>query len=123
FEIRKSQIRKNLLDNVESALVLKDLVAGIHGQQPEPGIDLGKIGGEARRFARLRKASDHSIDILLVAATRQLNGDGDVLSDNLREINGGILREQFQVIVKQPGDLLFTLKALQNKFIRTERSG
>src|SRR5689334_6247806 len=55
LEICKAEIRENFLDDVEGALVLEDLVVGIHGEQPEPGIDISKIGSEARRLPCLGK--------------------------------------------------------------------
>ena len=121
FEVRKAQIRKNLLDDIGRGLVLKNLVALIHGQQPEPRINLGKISSKARGISCLREAADNAVHILLVASAGQLNRNGYVLSDNLREIDRRILREQLQMVMEQPRNPLFTLKALENEFIRTQR--
>ena len=73
----------------------------IHGQQPEPGINISKVTGKARRFPRLRKAPNYSIHILSVTASRQSHGDGYVFADDLGEIYRVILGKQFQAVVEE----------------------
>src|SRR5215207_9885543 len=62
LEIVVSQSGKYLLHDFRDAQVLEDLAVAGQGQEPEPGHDLGAVGGESLRTSELGEAADHAVN-------------------------------------------------------------
>src|SRR5579864_7124999 len=63
LEIGEAKVCENLLDDLGCGLALEDLAIRIHGEQPEPGIEIRVVGGEAFVAPGLDKTADNPVDV------------------------------------------------------------
>jgi hypothetical protein len=77
--------------------------------------------GKALVHAGLREAADMTIEIAL-AAIGELQGNGDLLPNDLGEIDGGILREELGGDAEKPRDSLLGGEPMEQKNVLPQRS-
>lgn len=71
---------------------------------------------EALVHSGLREAADMAIEIAF-AAIGECEGDRNLLSDNLVEINGSVFGKQLGRDAEKPGNALVRGKAYQEKYV------
>jgi hypothetical protein len=120
--VGEAELREQAGDDVLDRLVLPDAAVRAHGHQPEPRVQLGVIGGEARVAAGLHEATDDAVDVAL-GAVAQPHRHGGALADDLREVERLLLRLHLQEEVEQPGDALLAANAAQQQFVGAEGGG
>jgi len=121
LEILKPEVRENLLDDIGSFLVLKDPAIGRTRQEPQPRYHLGAIGSQAAALRALRKSADETVPVAL-GAVRIENTQGDVLSDDIVEVDRIALRQQIEVEMEELRDRFDAVEAPQQQCVLAEGS-
>src|SRR5262245_24080802 len=94
-EFSKTEIFKQLRDDVRYRFVLKDAAVRCAAKKPEPGHDVCLIVGEPGVLTRLGKLAYKTVEVAF-AALAQSHADGDVLSDNRLRPNCSLVGEKLQ---------------------------
>jgi hypothetical protein len=106
FIIGVSQVFENGLDDVRDRLILKNAAVPGHREEPEPGVEVGIIGGKPRMATRLDKAPNDTVKIACSATGKDEN-DGSAVAHDTLEAEVAVLGEEIEGEVKQPGQMFF----------------
>src|SRR5262249_620741 len=119
LEILKSEVAKDLLNDVGNCFVLEDPAIGRARQEPQPRHHLSAIRGEPPVLCPLRQSADEAIPVTL-SAFRVEDAQRDILSDKVLKVDGIVLREQIEIEMKQLGNRFGSGEAAQQQTVLTE---
>ena len=100
FEIGEPMVPEHLLDNIRDGHLLENPAVGGAGQKPQPGPHGHVVGVEIVNIALLTEAAHESVEIACLVLG-QFELDGDVLPQQLAEVERGIVAEQIELELKQ----------------------
>ncbi len=120
LEIGETKVAEHLLDDVRDLLVLEDAAVGGARQQPQPGPQGDLVAGELAGAGALATARDDAVEIP-PAAAGEFQREAHRLAQQGIQRQGGIARDQFELVAEQPAQLFATLQPLQLQDLGSQR--
>ena len=107
LEIGEALLAEKLFDDVGNFLVLKNAAIGSARQKPQPGAERRPISAVTQATgADITKPGHEAVEVAGAALVGHLQPDRHVLAQHLRDLDIGLLAEQFHVELEQPAQLL-----------------
>ena len=105
LKIRETLVPEHLLDDIRDGHLLKDAAVGRAGQKPQPGMHGGGVDAEVAQGARQAEPTDKPVEVPDFVLG-QLEANGDILPQEVLELDIRILAEQFEIKLKQAAQRL-----------------
>ncbi len=121
LEVGEPQVAEHLLDDVRHRLVLEDAAVRGAAEQPQPGPQGHLVAGVLAGADGLPAGTDDAVEVAL-AAVVQLQRQAHGFTQQLVELDRGVLRGQLQVVLEGPSEFLAAFQALQQQDIGAQRA-
>ena len=113
-------VPEHLLDDIRDGHLLKDPAVGRPGQKPQPGVHGDGVGAEIAQGARQAETAHEPVEVARFVLG-QLEADGDILPQEVLELDIRILAEQVEIKPKQAPQRLRGGHAVKQQDIVAQR--
>ena len=116
FEVSDGIFLEDFLDDLRYRQILKNAAVGAAGKKPRPGADPRRIEMVATVHAGLGKTGDEAVEVARIAIW-QFELDGDVLRQNVVQVNVRFLAEQGHIKFTQAPEFFPPVHAMEEQYV------